>query len=297
MYQFDQENGIVQLSQATQVRKVLTIFRHEDCKSEKWPMFYGAAPCEADCAIPYEGKFDMMGFVGHMQWLNMCTRPDISQVLKILSRHTSNFGKRHVECAKHLLRYLQGSIELGLTYRSGFPSLYQVFTDASHASCVDTRRSITSVVIKLGGNTVFWKSAFTTIVSHSSTESELMALDAGATASQALRWLIQAMGGAMQGEIPVFVDNHGAITLASNPVQSGRNCHIHAKYFYCRDLKFSNLLKPVPLPTEIQVADVGCTFKGGPTFLRLRRCLMECARIMHDESDIPQWQFMHDMEQ
>ena len=61
-----------------------------------------------------------------------------------------------------------------------------------------------SVVVKLGGNTVYWRVSFTTIVSHSSTESELMAVDEGATVLQALRWLIEAMGGPVQGKIHCF---------------------------------------------------------------------------------------------
>ena len=41
----------------------------------------------------------------------------------------------------------------------------------------------------------------------------------------------------------------------------------------------------------MQVADVGCTFKGGHSFRKLREALMECARICHDEHDNPQWDF------
>ncbi len=61
-----------------------------------------------------------------------------------------------------------------------------------------------SIVIKLGGKTVYWRVSFTTIVSHSSTESELMAVDECATVLQALRWLIAAINGrARAGKNPV----------------------------------------------------------------------------------------------
>ena len=297
LYTLDLENGVCHIAMPAQVHKVLKLFGHENCKAESTPMFNGAAPCAVDCEDKCEEDFDMQGFVGHITWLNMCVRPDLGQVLKILSRFTVNFGKRHVLLAKHVLRYLKGTVTLGLTYRSGFPLFYQLFTDASHASCVDTRRSIVSLVVKLGGNTVFWKVSFTTIVCHSSTESELMALDVGATVGQALRWLIQAMGGAIQGKIQVFVDNHGTIAIASNPIQAGRNLHVHARYFYVRDLVYDEYLVVCPLPTDLQVGDVGCTFKGGPAFLRLRHYLMECARIVHDENDNPQWEMLVSIEQ
>ncbi len=64
-----------------------------------------------------------------------------------------------------------------------------------------------SVVVKLGGNTVFWRVSFTSLVTHSSTESEILALDLGATVLQALRYLIKEMGGPVQGNIQIFVDN------------------------------------------------------------------------------------------
>ena len=234
----------------------------------------------------------MEGFIGHANYLHMCTRPDIGQVLKVLSRFTKKFGPRHILACKHLLRYLKGTINEGLTYRTGFPLYYQIFTDASHASCVDTRRSILSIVVKLGGNTVYWKSMFTKIVSHSSTESELMALDLGATIGQCVRWLCESIGGPVQGNIQIFVDNQGTISISSNPIQSGRNLHVHARYFYVRDLVYEEQFMIQHLPTELQVADVGCSFKGTPNFLTLKSYLMDCARVRHDDNGIPLWELM-----
>ena len=193
-------------------------------------------------------------------------------------------------------RYLKGTVNLGLIYQAGFPLFYQVFTDASHANCPDTRRSILSIAVKLGGMLVYWKNSFSSIVSHSSTESELFALDLGATIGQCLRWLCQSMGGPIQGKVQIFVDNQGTITIASNPIQAGRNLHVHARYFYVRDLVYDDQFVLTQLPTDKQIADVGCTFKGGPSFRRLRDLLMATTRIVKDEHDIPQWQLISDIQ-
>ena len=90
--------------------------------------------------------------------------------------------------------------------------------------------------MKLGGNTIFWKCLFQTIVAHSSTESELMALDKGCTTGQLAKWVCLAVGRMPVLPIPIFVDNQSAVTLGSNPIQSGRNLHMHARYFYVRDM-------------------------------------------------------------
>ena len=295
-YRFDMDLGICHMSQVDHTRKFLKLFGHEDCKPYPSPNLDGPEPCAADCETKYKGSWDMESFNGNAIWLVMCTRPDIQKAVKPLSRFPLNFGDRHVLAAKRLLGYLKGSLNQGLTYRSGFPLYYQVFTDASHANCVDTRRSTMSVIVKLGGNTVFWRTSFTSLVTHSSTESELLALDEGATVLQALRYLIEAMGGPVQGMIQIFIDNTSTLTIATNPVQPGRNAHVHARYFYVRDLAYGNLVEMIHLSTGLQLADIGCTYKGGPTFLYLRKMLIECARIVIDEHGNPCWEMMSDLE-
>jgi len=147
----------------------------------------------------------------------------------------------------------------------------------------------TSLVVKLGGNTVYWKVMFTSIVSHSSCESELMALDVGATIGQFVRWLGEAVGTPVQGTIQIFVDNQGTIDISTNPVQPGRNLHVHARYFYVRDCVYDGLFEIKWLPTELQIADVGCTAKGTTRFLELVHPLMSCARVVHNEHGNPVW--------
>lgn len=119
-----------------------------------------------------------------------------------------------------------------------------------------------------------------------------MAIDVGATVGQGLLWLLESIGGPYQGKIQIFIDNHGTINIASNPVQSGTNLHVHARYFYVRDLVYDEQMVIVPIPTDLQVADVGCTFKGGPIFLFLCEKLMLCSRIIHDSNNIPQWELL-----
>ena len=131
---------------------------------------------------------------------------------------------------------------------------------------------------------------FTKIVSHSSTESELMALDIGATTGQCVRWLCESIGGPVQGQIQVFVDNQGTISISSNPIQSGRNHHVHARYFYVRDLVYDDQFVIEKIPTEMQVADIGCSFKGNSNFLTLKAYLLSCARVLHDDSGNPYWE-------
>ena len=63
-----------------------------------------------------------------------------------------------------------------------------------------------------------------------------------------------------------------------------------------RDLVYGNQAELIHLPTELQLADIGCTYKGGLTFLYLRKMLIECTRIVIDENGNPCWEMMSDIE-
>jgi hypothetical protein len=62
--------------------------------------------------------------MGCIAWLFTSTRPDLLGVsMKLLSTHTHRPGPGHMEAGKHVLRYLKGSAERGLLYRSvGLPT-------------------------------------------------------------------------------------------------------------------------------------------------------------------------------
>ena len=126
---------------------------------------------------------------------------------------------------------------------------------------------------------MYWKVCFQSIVSHSSTESELMALDKGATLGQYVKWLCLSMGIVARKPIPIFVDNSATITISTNPVQPGRNLHVHARFFYIRDYVEEGEYEILHLRTDRQLSDVLVTHKSKHVFLTLRPLLMGCPYV------------------
>ena len=172
---------------------------------------------------------------------------------------------------------------VGITYRrvaKALRKLLQTFSDSDHATDPDTRRSVSGIIIKLGGNTILWKNVFQKITSHSSTESELMSLDLGATLTVYINWICIACGLTPIMPIPCYVDNQATIDIASNPVQSGRNVHIHARYYYVRDLVFDGSILIVKINTNDQISDLLVSFKSFDTFHRFRAFLHGCCYIV-----------------
>jgi hypothetical protein len=64
--------------------------------------------------------------VGALMYLAIATRPDITHAVSVLCRFMSKPSPAHWKAAKHLFRYLRGSVDYWLTYAPD-PSLSHLF--------------------------------------------------------------------------------------------------------------------------------------------------------------------------
>ena len=91
--------------------------------------------------------------VGSLLYLACWTRPDISFAVSELSRFVSAPAVAHMKAVKHLLRYLKGTMALGIVYSKtggGGPiNVLAPYVDADWAGDPDSRRSTTGYVILL----------------------------------------------------------------------------------------------------------------------------------------------------
>ncbi len=55
----------------------------------------------------------------------------------------------------------------------------------------------------------------------------------------------------MQGRPQLFVANTSTIIIAGNPIQPVRNAHVHARYYYVRDLAWDNCSWPTRVARSI----------------------------------------------
>ena len=85
----------------------------------------------------------------------------------------------HLAAFKRILRYLQGTLSLGLTLHRSPPIELVVYTDADWAGSLDTRRSTSGYAVFLDDNLVSWSSKHQHIVSQSSPEAEYRAMANG----------------------------------------------------------------------------------------------------------------------
>ncbi|XP_033124120.1 uncharacterized mitochondrial protein AtMg00810-like [Anneissia japonica] len=174
---FKQINGVVQMNQKRYILKVLERFNMSDCKPR-------STPCELKLQCNSEDTVDPRKYreiIGSLIYAMTCTRPDISWVVRKLSQHLSNPNVEDLVTAKHVLRYLKGTLNYELCFRKSDKGLNLIAaSDSDWASSVEDRRSTTGYCFSLTehGPVISWKSRKQPSVALSTCEAEYMGLAA-----------------------------------------------------------------------------------------------------------------------
>ncbi|XP_031261156.1 secreted RxLR effector protein 161-like [Pistacia vera] len=115
--------------------------------------------------------------VGSMMYGMISTRLDLSYSISLLSRFMANPSSDHWTALKRVLRYINGTLNVGLNFYKRHNTLDLVgFVDSDFAGDKDIRKSTTSYYFTLGGNCISWKSQLQPIVALLSTEAEYIAI-------------------------------------------------------------------------------------------------------------------------
>jgi hypothetical protein len=82
-------------------------------------------------------------------YLANCTRPDIAFAVNLLARYSSAPTRRHWVGVKTILRYLQGTQDLGLWYSRKRVSTMVGYVDAGYMSDPHNARSQTGLYFSM----------------------------------------------------------------------------------------------------------------------------------------------------
>ena len=210
--------------------------------------------------------------VGSLMFAMVETRPDIAFAVSIVSRHSQNPGQKHFKAVQHILRYLNGTKDLGITYGGDFLNLEIVgYSDSDWAGEKLTRKSTSGFIFMLNGGPVSWASKRQSVVALSSTEAEYIALTQAAKEATWFRLLLTELrltvpngqiteihiyqGGELKNQIKLKGDNQSAIALANNPVFHDRSKHIDIIHHYIRDEVLAGRINLSYIPITDMVAD------------------------------------------
>ncbi|KAK2989293.1 hypothetical protein RJ640_027330 [Escallonia rubra] len=218
------DDGIF-ISQEAYAKEVLKRFNMENCN----PI---SIPIEVENKLSRhvkEGPIDRTLFrslVGSLRYLT-CTRPDILFAVGYISRYMEKPTTYHFKVAKRILRYLKGTIDLGIFYPASGDMKLVGYSDSYWARDVDDRKSTTEFVFYFGEAAFTWTSNKQSIMTLSTCEAEY-----------------------------IYVDNKSAITLAKNPVFHDRSKHIDTRYHFIRESIAKKQVQVKFVKSEDQDADI-----------------------------------------
>ncbi|KAB2628557.1 hypothetical protein D8674_033352 [Pyrus ussuriensis x Pyrus communis] len=166
---------------------------------------------------PTPSKPHTQSIVGALQYLTF-TRPDIAHSVNVICQYMTNPTDAHMSLVKRILRYLQGTLQCGITYSSNADIYISAYSDADWVSNTNTRRSITTYVVFLGSNPISWQLKKQSSVSRSSTEAEFKALANCAADMCWIRSLMKDLNQFLPAAPNLYCDNLSALALSTNPV-------------------------------------------------------------------------------
>jgi hypothetical protein len=164
---------------------------------------------------------------------------------------------------KHILRYLQGTLDFGLLLRRSSSSDLVVYIDADWAGCPDTRRSTSGYAVFLGDNLVSWSTKRQTVVSRSSAEAEYRAVANDVVEATWLRQLLHELQALLSRCTLVYCDNINVVYLSTNPVQHQRMKHVEIDLHFIREKVAIDQVRALHVPITSQFADI--FMKGLPS--------------------------------
>lgn len=129
--------------------------------------------------------------LGGLSYLATCTSPDIAFAISCLARRLQDPCERNRQTAKRLMRYISGTLQLGLFFRAEIPqhaSSLRGSVDADWAGEKEARRSTSGYVISVNHTPIYWRSKRQTMIAMYSGESEYIDLS---SCAKGLSWLRQ----------------------------------------------------------------------------------------------------------
>lgn len=189
----DCDNGIL-LSQRKYASEVIEKAGMRNCKSVTTPLstsekysLYDGVPLNVDEATRYRS------IVGALQYLTL-TRPDIAYSVNKVCQFLHTPTSRHMSAVKRILRYIHGTINIGLRITRSRSILVSAFLDADWGGCLDDRRSTGGFAVFLGSNLVSWSARKQATVSRSSTEAEYKSLASATTEIIWVQTILKELG-------------------------------------------------------------------------------------------------------
>jgi hypothetical protein len=267
----DAEHCVI-LSQAKHIQSLVDKFAHvaDLVKEAMVPVDCGVRLCKGGTADNQDSPlldvtiYKYRELIGGLSYIACSVRPDIAFIVNQLARYANAPTVAHWEQAIQVLRYLKHTKHWGIRLGQGneFGNIHidvepesiktngkrkapepdaVGYTDASHGTGIDDKRSTTGVIMTVYGGHVMWCSKQQLVSATSTTESEFRAMS---TASREALWLRKILKLFKVPSTPFVIkgDSRGAIESVTSYSYTKHVKHIEIHCDFMRDYYHKNVL-------------------------------------------------------
>ncbi|GJY26783.1 ribonuclease H-like domain-containing protein [Tanacetum coccineum] len=199
--------------------------------------------------VPVQDPTLYRSLAGGLQYLTF-TRPDLSYAVQQVCLYMHDPREPHFAALKRIMRYVQGTLELGLQlYASATTSLVG-YTDADWAGCPSTRRSTSGYCVFLGDNLLSWSAKRQHTISRSSAEAEYRGVANVVAETAWIRNLLRELHSPLLTATLVYCDNVSVVYMSANPVQHQHTKHIEIDIHFVRDMVKAGHVRVLHVPSR-----------------------------------------------
>jgi hypothetical protein len=212
------------LNQGKYAVEILKRFDMLECKAMNTPM-ETKLKLLADTSSELVDATLCIHIIGSLMYL-MNTRPDIYFGVNTLSQYLVEPRRVHLVAAKHVIRYLKGTLGYGLCYTGDHDFRLVGYTNLDWAGSVSDRKSTSRCCFSLGSAMISWQSKKQSDIALNTTEAEYIAT---CSASCEAIWLQKLLTGLFDLEMEATVtlcDNQSCIKKMKNPMFHDKSKHI-----------------------------------------------------------------------
>ena len=201
--------------------------------------------------------FSYRNVLGELIYAYVIARLDIGYAVCLLARFSGAPHQEHYRALKNVCKYLRSTKSWGILYQrpkplEGLPDIpfeyleedpnlpafpFMAYDellaclDAAHATELNSRRSVTGLVVFFCCAAIAWKSRVQPIVATSSTEAEFYSAVTTAKIVKYLRYVLTELDALRPGPTRMLIDNLAALQMINENRPTPRARHIEIQHF------------------------------------------------------------------
>ena len=252
--QITYDDEFITISQEGYINRMLKKFGMDQSRPVSTPLDKGARLTKGTPEDQIAEPAYYQSMTGSLMHAVTGTRPDLAHSTSLLSQFNSCPTEPHVTAAKHCMRYVNGTKDWKLRFPRNSKLFLEVYSDADYATCLDTRRSFSGYIVRIGNCTVSWRTRKQDFVATSTTEAEYLALS---LACRQLQWIQKALKDfSLSIPCALRTDSTGAMAVATNNRVNERTKHIDVAYHKVREEVLAGKFELVYVPSNENLADI-----------------------------------------